>query len=225
MTFLIWTLLAAALLIVCLVLGRYSQAARIREWHWVLTPDGRRAATNLALHAELDAAMADDAYAGAWRARTRADLAEAARLLALAFSVVQEATPSRLLRLRQMAKCARMAIAILPMPGLRPSGFRLRSLATLAGFGLFVHQLLVSPSERFLLRLKLLALGFRMAVRSMRSSERTVGRQEGASAAWAKFEKGLADWKVLDAEHVESFRALMMSLTAHPRPGVLLPYR
>ena len=68
----------------------------------------------------------------------------------------------RLKRLRAMGVCIRMATAILPVPALKPRDFRLTQLSSLAGLSKFIHHLLVSTGERFLLRLYVLGLGYRI---------------------------------------------------------------
>jgi len=211
-----WTVGALGLLAACLITSRYSHGARIRHWQWILTPSGLKATEALALDVELDAAMADDAHTGAQRALRASNFAEATRLLELSFSVVETATPNRLTRLRRMATCRKMALAMLPLPPVRPGALRLRQVSTLAGFGKLAHYILVSSSERFVLRLRVLMIGFRIVSRTLRSSTMSACENPFATAAWETFEKGLADWKTLDREHLEAFHALMVSLGAQP---------
>lgn len=214
-----WLWLAAvASGVTCLyVYGRYSLAAVARAWEFVLTPAGQRALTALKEQVALDAAMLDYAYHTAAKAQRAARQDEAIRLLELAFSVVKRATPDRLTRLRAMSVLCRMAAAILPPPPLRPRAFRLRQLTTWAGLGVLCHHVLVSGLERFRLRLCLLRFGFRLVLEVMGRSASRVRLVPGAVPAWQGFAAARDDFKTLDLEHVESFRALMEALEAEER--------
>ena len=53
--------------------------------------------------------------------------------LRLACRVIEEATPSRLHRLRVMSRLMRMTMAILPVEAVPPSAFQLRPMVAVAG--------------------------------------------------------------------------------------------
>jgi len=213
---------AVGLLAVCLAMSRYVHSARVRDWRWILTPPAEDAINAVAFEAEADATLASDAYGSAKRARNRGDGQEAARFLRLAFSVIEGSTPNKLSRLKHMAKCTKMALAILPLPAIQPRAFRLGRVSGVAGLAKLAHYILVSSAERFTLRLQVLMVGFRLVSRALRSSTETACGNPTATQAWKAFESGLSDWTTLDREHVEAFRALMMSLAAESRAGVIV---
>jgi len=116
-----------------------------------------------------------------------------------------------------MGVCIRMATAILPVPPLKPRNFQLTQMASLAGLSKFIHHLLVSTGERFLLRLYVLGLGYRIITRSLSGSSASVKNDVGDVWAWDIFDRATADWSTLEKEHVESFRVFVLSLTAEKR--------
>lgn len=213
---LIWALPVLGGLVFLGVLGRYNLRTSLRDWMLVLSPASRETVTALASHVELDAFLAGHAHSAAVRSLGSGELEEAVRLLDLAASVIVEAVPDRLTRLRGMAVCCRMASALLPLPPLAPRDFRLWQIVTLAGLGTLAHHFLVSMGERFLLRLWLMGLCYRIVKGVACRSAGKARREPHALSPWRRFEAALADFKTLDREHVESFRALMMSLAAEP---------
>ena len=204
-------------LLVTWVLGRYNARAVERDWEMMLTAKGRGAMEALELQVLCDGAAVESARIGALSARERADFSQATRLAGLAYRAVEEATPDRLKRLRAMGVCIRMATAILPVAPLRPRNFRLAQLASLAGLGSFLHHVLVSTGERFLLRLYILGLGYRILTRALSGSTTGLSRDVGDVWAWDAFDRATADWTALEREHLESFRIFILSVTAEKR--------
>jgi len=204
-------------LVVTWVLGRYNARAVERDWEMMLTAKGRGAIEALELQVLCDGAAVESARIGALSARERADYSQATRLAGLAYRAVEEATPERLKRLRAMGVCIRMATAILPVPPLKPRNFRLAQLTSLAGLSSFIHHLLVSTGERFLLRLYVLGLGYRMIGRALGGSTGGLRHDVGDVWAWDVFDRATSDWATLEKEHVESFRVFVLSLTAEKR--------
>jgi hypothetical protein len=214
---LIWILWALPLAGSLLCLGLYPRhrlAPVLKSWELLLTPAIRRTATALVEQVRLDSAILDHSYEEATKARRSAQMEEAVRLLELAYSVVEQATPDRLTRLKAMSMCCRMASAILPLPPLRPADFQLRQLATWAGLGAGLHEFLFTSRERFRLRLGVLRFGFRLVRRAMRRSTEHLKRSPGTLPSWADFASAKDDFKKLDLDHAQSFRALMASLSA-----------
>jgi len=204
-------------LVVTWILGRYNARAIERDWEMMLTAKGRGAIEALELQVLCDGAAVESARIGALTARERADFSQATRLAGLAYRAVEEATPDRLKRLRAMGVCIRMATAILPVPALKSRDFRLTQLASLAGLSKFIHHLLVSTGERFLLRLYVVGLGYRIITRALSGSTTGLRRDVGDDWAWDIFDRATADWSSLEKEHVESFRVFVLSLTAEKR--------
>jgi hypothetical protein len=204
-------------LVVTWVLGRYNARAIERDWEMMLTAKGRGAIEALDLQVLCDGAAVESARIGALSARERADFGQATRLAGLAYRAVEEATPDRLKRLRAMGVCIRMATAILPVPPLKPGNFRLTQLASLAGLSSFIHHVLVSTGERFLLRLYVIGLGYRIVGRALGGSTTGLSRDVGDAWAWDVFDRATVDWASVEREHVESFRVFVLSLTAEKR--------
>jgi hypothetical protein len=106
-----------------------------------------------------------------------------------------------------------MAAAIAPQPPLLPRDFRLAELRTVAGLAQVVHQFLVGSIERFVLKTRMIAFGFGLALRAMRRAK----RREELQIALSRFDAAKDDWKTLDAEHVKAVRALIVSVAATRR--------
>jgi len=212
---LLWGLGAVGFVCVALVLGqaaRYRHERTIKDWNKLLSPGMRFAVQSLELEVQADAAIADSGLHGAQQARARQELAEAIRLLELSCNAIERATPSRLKRLRAMAVLIRMAAALVPVRPLRIRDYRLRELIAVVGVGAALHQVLVSALERFLLRLQVLGIGFRLALRVMAGARRQAAAAPAARRPWGDYERALEDWKTLDREHLETFKALARSL-------------
>ena len=124
-----------ATLLVALALGRYHHRSRLEQWRQLLEPAADDAVQALTESCALDSAMAEDAYVGALRARSRSDITQAVRLLGLACRVIEEATPSRLHRLRVMSRLMRMTMAILPVEAVPTSAFQLRPMVAVVAYG------------------------------------------------------------------------------------------
>ena len=199
-------------LALCVVAGRYNSSAVAREWEMVMAAGVEARVNDLDAQCALDRAMAESAWRASSGARLDADITEAKRLMGVAYGVLERATPDRLLRLRGMAICARMAVAFVPVVALRPADFRLAGIATLAGLAQLTHHVLVGGGERFVLRVHIIALGFRLAVRAMR-----VARNGETAADALTFDAARLDWGALDREHLNSLRALLRSLSATRR--------
>ncbi len=106
-----------------------------------------------------------------------------------------------------MARYSRMVTALMPLPPLSAGAFRLRSIRTLAGLSAVAHHLLVTVPERFRLRLIVLRRGFLIVLRALAQ------RRPETAPRWAFVIDALADWHTLDAETLESFRALVTAVT------------
>ena len=215
--------IALGTLLVALALGRYHHRSRLDQWRQLLEPAADGAVQALTESCALDSAMAEDAYLGALRARTKSDITQAVRLLELACRVIEEATPSRLHRLRVMSRLMRMTMAILPVEAVPPSAFQLRPMVAVAGVGEILHMLLVAPAERFALRLRILAVGFKMTVRVLRRSTNVASGRPQTQAAWDTCRRALTDWSTLDQEHLRSVKALTAALAVELERDALAP--
>jgi hypothetical protein len=212
---LLWVLGALGLAGLALVIGqasRYRHERTIKQWNQLLSPGMQFAVHSLELEVQTDAAMADSGLHAAQQARERHDASEAIRLLELSCAAIEQATPSRLKRLRAMAVLIRMAAALIPVRPLRLRDYHLRELIAVVGVGAALHQVLVSALERFLLRLQVLGIGFRLALRAIVGARRQAAAAPEARRAWGDYQRALEDWKTLDREHLETFKAVARSL-------------
>jgi hypothetical protein len=189
-------------------------SARVRDWQALPTVRTRRYLAEVEDQIALDAQVVEEAYGAAAGSREQPD--EAAHLLRCAFDLIQATQQDRLKRLRMMAQFARMSAAILVAPPVRPARFKLREVRSVAAVGWLLHQVLVSPTERFLARLKVLAWGFWLALRSLRGARDGVSANPAVASSWSRFETALGDWRELDNEHAVAVRHLLMSLSAEP---------
>lgn len=211
----LWVLGTLGFVCVALVIGqaaRYRHERTVKQWDQLLSPGMRFAVQSLELEVQTDAAMAESGLRGAQQARERNELAEAVRLLELSCAAVEQATPSRLKRLRAMAVLIRMATALVPVRPLRMRDYHLRELIAVVGVGAALHQVLVSALERFLLRLQVLGIGFRLTLRVLVGARRQAATTPMARRPWGDYERALEDWKTLDREHLETFKSLAKSL-------------
>jgi hypothetical protein len=211
---LVWLLPVFGCVVFLSVFAAYNRAAVLRDWEFLLSADVRRKVGALEESVAQDHHLAERAHRKARGALERADREEAVRMLGLAALVIREAIPDRLTRLKGMAVCCRMASALIPLPPLLPRDFKLRRVATIAGAGALLHAILVGMDERFRLRLFVLRLSYQALLLVSDRSAAQVASDTAQSPAWSRFSDALGDFKTLDAAHVESFRALLVSMAA-----------
>ena len=97
----------------CFCLGRYDKALTLARWRFVLSASGKRALTTLRERMEVDASLARHAFEAALDERERRPR-EAAAVLGVALSVLEEAGADRMTRLAAMRVYSRMLSAIQP---------------------------------------------------------------------------------------------------------------
>jgi hypothetical protein len=213
---LIWIALAVGFAVVVAQAARYRHERTLTRWNGLLSREMRTAVKALEMEMQVDAAMADDSLRDALHARERQEHFEAIRLLELSCNAIEDATPDRLKRLRAMGVLIRMAVALSPVRPLRMRDYHLRELIAVVGAASALHHVLVTALERFLLRVQVLGVGFRLALRVMVVARNRATDGPAAPRPWVDYERALADWKTLDREHLETFRALARSLDAEP---------
>jgi hypothetical protein len=206
-------LVALSTIVVCVLLGRHDRAAVAREWEMMLGGRASEHMRALERTCELDHLMAEDSWEAAAQALHEDDRPEVVRLLDLSYQVLEAATVNRLVRLRAVRVCARMAAAMAPAPPLLPAHFETAELRTLAGVATLLQHILVSAHERFVVQAHVLAFGFVLALRAMR---RARGERD-LSGALLRFDVAKMDWRSLDEAHVEMVRLLLVSAAASPR--------
>jgi hypothetical protein len=109
-----------------------------------------------------------------------------------------------------------------PVSPLRPAGFRLAQLASLAYLNQFLHQFIVSTGERFRLRVYVLGRGFGLATRFLfESTQRIVSNAPESEREWAQIEALRADFQTLTDESLASLRVLLTTLSAEKRDDLI----
>jgi hypothetical protein len=207
--------------IVTVMYARYKFGGVQHDWDAILSPDARRRIEEVRARMLVEAAMADDALLGAQAARAAGNWREACRLLDLGVWALDQAMPSRLTRLHGIATAVRVAAAIVPPPPVPAVRFRIPILRGLAGAGIAIHQVLVTPAERMLLRVWVISCAFRLALRVVRRAASVLRLHPEAACEWARFAAGRADWATADEEHLVSFQLLLESVAATGRAEIL----
>jgi hypothetical protein len=190
-------------LVVLFILGRYNETSLVVDWAEVVSPAGRRAYEDLRARFASERAALDLTCDRAAESRRTE---EAAQLLAAGYSFLEHVVVERRLLLENMARYSRMVGAIAPVPPLRPGDFHLRQLVTLAGVGAIVHHLVVTMPERLRLRVLILRTGLGVVLRAYARGTRR------RDPDWKLVATARADWNTLNAETLDSFRALVTSV-------------
>lgn len=201
-------------------LGRFDRAKALRRWDFVLSGRAQQAATQLQARLAQDTDMAGHAYDLALTRRASLSFDEAVRLLGIAANTLEEAAADRHRRLRALAVYGRMAEAIVPVPPVRPSQFRLFETRSIARVGGWIQELLVSWRERFLFRLAVIGVGLRLVMRAVRGSRDRAEVAPKRDEPFRTFGDSLHDFRALDGEQVESLRQLLASAAAIERENL-----
>lgn len=213
-----WWLAALVLPLLALLflLGRFDRAAAKSDWDMVLSRATEEYIERWEVQARLEPELGGITFEAAREKMDLDEVDEAKRLLAISYSIFCGATQDRVVRLRGMAVCARMASAFVPLVPVQPAQFRLREVSALAGVGQVFHHFLVTGAERFVLRAQVISFGLRLVLRAMNRSK------DGMTAEqWRLFSDGRLDWGTLDEAHIETLRALVKSFGAERRERVL----
>jgi hypothetical protein len=219
-----WMIGASAVsgLLVLFVFGRRNERAVRRDWELLLTPRGERVYRSIEGRVQSQLELADITYDEAFTVRELGSLDEARQLLDAGFRVIERFAPSMLKLLSSMATFSRMVSAMAPIPPLRPQGFRLAQLASLAYLNQILHQFLVSTTERYRLRVYVLGRGFGLATRYLlHSTRRVVSRQPEAEKEWDQIQAIRQDFQTLTDESLLSLKVLLTSLAAERQEKVL----
>jgi hypothetical protein len=202
---------------ICVGLGRYRLAAVKRNWETTLCPEAQRQLSLLRLSARAERAIAEDTIELAAEARGEKDWAEACRMVDLLAASFTKAMPDRLRNLRAMALCVRVGAMVMPPPPVTLMRFRLGRVRGAVGVGTLLHHVLVTPAERMLLRLWLLSVAFRLALRVLHQASVALHAYPPSAHYWQRCVDGQADWLTADDEHVASFELVLRSAAAKPR--------
>jgi len=224
-----WWMLGTAVvscLVVLILLGRRNERAVRRDWDLLLTPRGEKVYQSIEGRVQTEMALASITYDEAFSVRALGSVDEAKHLLDVGYKVIERFSPSMLHLLATMARFSRMVSAMAPVAPLRPRDFRLTEIASLAYLGGILHQLLVSTSERFRLKLYILGQSFGLATRALlRSTQKIVRNEPESEQEWEQVEHQTKDYETLTRESLDSLRVLLTSLSAERREDVLKSLR
>lgn len=209
-------------LAVLFLFGRRNERAVRRDWELLLTPRGEKLYHNIEGRVHSEMALADMTYDEAFTVRELGSLEEAKQLLDVGYRVIEKFSPNMLRLLAAMATFSRMVSAMAPVSALRPQGFRLAQIASLAYLNQVLHRFLVTTAERFRLRVYIIGRSFGLATRFLLdSTRRIVGNQPEADREWDQIQAIRQDFQTLTDESLDSLRVLLTSLAAEKREHLL----
>lgn len=195
--------------------GRRRERAALRDWDLVLTPKGGRELARARDRTDAELALIDFSYGSARRLYDEGSTAEALAMLDHGCRLIETYCPTMFRMLAAMSVLSRMVAAMGPIRPLPPTRFKLRQMMQLAYMNTFVHYFLVTTGERFRLRVYTLQRGFllmsRVALRTLRLA------RLAPAAPWEDVDALREDTRALTDESMESFRALLMALSAERR--------
>lgn len=218
-----WWLIAFSVL-GCLALlyldGKRNEAAVWRDWELLLTPRGQSAYQEVEERVQDELAVTDLTLRRALEAHQLGSTEEALELLDAGYDMIEGFAPNMRSLLAQLSAFSRMVAAMAPLPPLQPRDFRLAQVVRLAYLNRALHHFLVSTAERFRLRVYILRRGFSVALAYWTSSRRRLADQPAGEAAWTGVQDAHSDLRALSNESLQSFRTLLLSLTAVRRERV-----
>jgi len=204
------------------ILGRRDERKVRRDWELLLTPKGEQLYRTIETRVSAEMQLANMTYDEAFTVRELGSIEEAKHLLDVGFKVIERFSPSMLRLLSAMSTFSRMVSAMAPIKPLRPQGFRLAQIASLAYLNQFLHNFIVTTAERYRLRVYILGRGFGLATRFLLSSTRRIAQgQPNAEKDWEQIQFVREDFQTLTEESLESLRVLLTSLAAEGRGDLI----
>jgi hypothetical protein len=213
---------AVTLPIVLYLLGKRDERAVKRDWELLLTPRGEKLYRNIEGRVQSEMALADVTYDEAFTVKELGSVDEAKHLLDVGYQVIEKFSPNMLKLLATMATFSRMVSAMAPIAPLRPQGFRMAQIASLAYLNQFVHRFMVTTAERYRLRVYILGRSFGLATRFLLdSTKKIVNNEPEADKEWEQIQAVRQDFQTLTDESLDSLRVLLTSLAAEKREHLL----
>lgn len=212
-----WMILASAIgaLGILYLLGKRNEHAVRRDWDTLLTYKGEKLYHAIENRFRVELALAEMTYEDAFSVRELGSQEEAMHLIDVGFKAIERFCPDMLKLLSTMTVFSRMVSAMAPVKPLKPADFKLAHLMTLAYLNKFIHQFVVTTSERYRLRLYIIGRGFGLASRQlMKSTKRILGNEPDAAREWQQIRALRHDFQTLTDESLESLRILLTSLAA-----------
>jgi hypothetical protein len=187
---LILLVLIAVLLTQIVDLRRQAQVRAIMDG--VLTHRGQATLDEIALIVRENKHYLGRHVAAARRLRRQGRQDEAVEHLRLGASAIQDLAPGFLDALHKLRGLARCVSAIVVVEPVRASAFRTTSLKGLAGVGSVLHYLLLTGRQRVVLRLRVVAGAFGLAVRWVRAATARIARRD-SDRQWRRVDSLVAD--------------------------------
>jgi hypothetical protein len=212
-----WMIAVSALggLAVLFFFGRRNERAVRRDWELLLTPKGEKLYRSIESRVSSEMELANLTYDEAFTVRELGSVEEAKHLLDVGYKVIEKFSPNMLRLLAAMSTFSRMVSAMAPVPPLRPQGFRLAQIASLAYLNQVLHSFLVTTAERYRLRVYILGRSFGLASRFLlASTKRIAGNEPDSEKEWEQIQFIREDFQTLTGESLESLRVLLTSLAA-----------
>ncbi len=204
------------------LLGRRDERKVHRDWELLLTDKGRDLYRTIETRVNADMQLANMTYDEAFSVRELGSVEEAKHLLDVGYRVIEKFSPSMLKLLAAMSTFSRMVSAMAPIKPLRPQGFRLAQIASLAYLNQFLHNFIVTTAERYRLRVYILGRSFGLATRFLLSStKRIVEGQPNAEKDWEQIQFVREDFQTLTDESLQSLKVLLTSLAAEGRGDLI----
>jgi hypothetical protein len=215
-------LTVASVPLVLYLLGRRDEGKVRRDWELLLTPRGEKVYRSIESRVQSEMQLADMTYDEAFTVRELGSVDEAKQLLDVGYKVIEKFSPNMLKLLAAMATFSRMVSAMAPISPLRPQGFRLAQIASLAYLNQFLHRFIVTTAERYRLRVYILGRSFGLATRFLLdSTRRIVANEPDAEREWEQIQAVRQDFQTLTDESLDSLRVLLTSLAAEKREHLL----
>jgi hypothetical protein len=204
------------------VLGRRDERKVHRDWELLLTDKGKELYRTIENRVSADMQLANMTYDEAFSVRELGSVEEAKHLLDVGYKVIEKFAPSMLKLLAAMSTFSRMVSAMAPIKPLRPQGFRLAQIASLAYLNQFLHNFVVTTAERYRLRVYILGRSFGLATRFLlASTKRIVEGQPNAEKDWEQIQFVREDFQTLTDESLQSLKVLLTSLAAEGRGDLI----
>jgi hypothetical protein len=103
---------------------------------------------------------------------------------------------------------------IVTVPPVRPAAFQTLELRSLAGLGAFVHHLLLTGKQQVLLRLRIVASAFRLALRFLRRSASRLTANPADAGEWRHVDAIVSDFGTANDEVMATAVRIVQALDA-----------
>ena len=220
----LYTILGLAILCLPLlyVLGRRDEKKVRRDWALLLTPRGEQLYRTIETRVTSEMDLVSLTYDEAFSVRELGSIEEAKHLLDVGYKVIEKFSPSMLRLLAAMSTFSRMVSAMAPIKPLRPQGFRLAQVASLAYLNQLLHNFIVTTSERFRLRVYILGRMVGLATRFLLTSTKRIAEgQPNSEKDWEQIQFIREDFQTLTDESLASLKVLLTSLAAEGRGDLI----